>query len=119
MRAALRGDYETFASGELPKRRRLRYPPHAYLAEIVFEGPEETVRRAIESRLRPALADGIEMLGPVPCSRDGERSIWRVLLRSRKRSALAKAAALVARLAAENRDRGGLEARINMDPEEA
>ena len=119
LRAALRDDYEAFASEELPKRRRLRYPPHAYLAEIVFEGPEETVRRAVESRLRPALADGIEMLGPVPYSRDGERSIWRVLLRSRQRSALAKAAALVARLAAEDRDRGGLEARINMDPEEA
>ena len=119
LRAALRGDYDAFASAELPKRRRLRYPPHAYLAEIVFEGPEETVRRAVESRLRPALADGIEMLGPVPYSRDGERSIWRVLLRSRQRSALAKAAALVARLAAEDRDRGGLETRINMDPEEA
>jgi primosomal protein N' (replication factor Y) len=119
LRAALRGDYEAFASVELPKRRRLRYPPHAYLAEIVFEGPEEMVRRAVESRLRPALADGIEMLGPVPYSRDGERSVWRVLLRSRQRSALAKAAALVARLAAEDRGRGGLETRINMDPEEA
>ncbi len=125
LRAALRGDYEAFAAVELPKRRKLRYPPHAHLAEVVFEGSEETVRRAVESRLRPALIGGVEMLGPTPFpgfSRDGRRPAWRVLLRSRKRTALAKAAALAARLAAESRGRGqnhgGLEARINMDPEE-
>jgi primosomal protein N' (replication factor Y) (superfamily II helicase) len=116
LRAALRGDYEAFAAKELPKRRALGYPPHAHLAEVTFEGSEEAVRRAVESRLRPALASGVELLDPVPLAGDGGRPVWRVLLRSRKRGALAEAAALVARLAA--RSRGRLEARINMDPEE-
>jgi hypothetical protein len=40
------------------------------------------------------------------------------LLRSRQRVALARAAALVGRFVAEDRNRSGLEARINMDPEE-
>ena len=120
LRAALRGDYEAFAAAELPKRRALGYPPYAHLAEVDFEGTEEAVRRAVESRLRPSLREsGVEMLDPAPFS-EGGRTVWRVLLRSRGRAALAKAATLVARLAAEarGRGRGGLEARINMDPEE-
>ncbi len=118
LQAALRGDYEAFAAAELPKRRKLRYPPHAHLAEIVFEGGEETVRRAVESRLRPALGGAVEMLDPVPFAGNGGRPAWRVLLRSRQRVALARAAALVGRLAAEGRSRSGFKARINMDPEE-
>jgi primosomal protein N' (replication factor Y) len=116
--AALRADYEAFAAAELPKRRSLRYPPHAYLAEVTLQGTEEAVRRAVESGLRPVLEVGVEMLDPVPFPGDGGRPVWRVLLRSRKRGALARAAALVARLTAEARGRGGLEARIDMDPEE-
>jgi primosomal protein N' (replication factor Y) len=118
LQSALRGDYEAFAAAELPKRRKLRYPPHAHLAEVVFEGAEETVRRAIESRLRPALGGAVEMLDPVPFAGNGGRPAWRVLLRSRQRVALARAAALIGRLAAEGRSRSGLNARINMDPEE-
>lgn len=118
LRAALRGDYEAFAAAELPKRRELRYPPHAHLAEVVFEGAEEAVRRAVESRLRPALSRGVELLDPVPVVGNGERPAWRVLLRSRQRVALARAAALIARFAAVDRSRSGLAARINMDPEE-
>jgi primosomal protein N' (replication factor Y) len=122
LRAALRGDYEAFAAAELPKRRALGYPPHVHLAEITFEGSEEAVRRAVESRLRPALGSEVELLDPVPLAapfpRGGERSAWRVLLRSRKRAAVAEAAALAARLAAETRGWGRLKAHINMDPEE-
>jgi primosomal protein N' len=119
LQAALRGDYEAFAAAELPKRRKLRYPPHAHLAEVVFEGAEEAVRRAVESRLRPVLGCGVEMLDPVPFVGNGERPAWRILMRSRQRVALARAAALVGRFAAEGRrNRSALDARINMDPEE-
>jgi len=119
LQAALRGEYETFAAAELPKRRSLLYPPHAHLAQITLEGSEETVRRTVDSRLRPALGDGVEMLDPVPFPGDGVEPAWRILLKSRKRGALAEAVAFVARLAAETRGRGsGLTARINMDPEE-
>ena len=119
LQAALRGDYEAFAASELPKRRSLGYPPHAHLAQITLEGSKETVRRTVESRLRPILGDGVEMLDPVPFPGDGVGTAWRVLLKSRKRGALAEAAALVARIAAETRGGGsGLKARIDMDPEE-
>jgi primosomal protein N' (replication factor Y) (superfamily II helicase) len=122
LRAALRGDYEAFAATELPKRRALGYPPHRHLAEVTFEGSEEAMRRAVESRLRPALASSaVELLDPVPLGASlgaGGRPAWRVLLRSRRRGALAEAASLVARLVAGTRGREKLEARIDMDPEE-
>ncbi|HZC18645.1 MAG TPA: hypothetical protein VE225_02960 [Rubrobacteraceae bacterium] len=118
--SAVRGDYESFAAAELQRRRALGYPPYAHLAEVSFEGSGEVVRRAVESRLRPALGDGVEILDPVPLGKPsrsaGEgRSLWRALLRSRKRDAVAEAATLVARLAAEDR---GLKTYIKMDPEE-
>ena len=117
---ALRGDYEAFAAEELPKRRRLGYPPHSHLAEIAFEGAGETVRLAVESGLKPALRNGVEMLGPVPFPGKGGRPVWRVLLKSRQRGALAEAAALVAKEMAGGRGwSAGLKAWINMDPEEA
>ncbi len=116
--AALRGDYEAFAAEELPKRRSLGYPPHAHLAEIVFEGAGKTVRRAVESGLKQALPSGVEMLDSAPFPGEGSRFVWRVLLRSRKRGALGEAAALVAKETAEGRS-GALKAWINMDPEEA
>jgi len=116
LQAALRGDYEAFAAAELPKRRALGYPPHAYLAGITFEGSEEAVRRAVESRLRPAMGYGVELFDPVPLRVDGERATWRALLRSRKRGLLTEVATLVTQLAVETR--GGLKARVDMDPEE-
>lgn len=119
LRAALRGDYEAFAAAELPKRRSWGYPPYAHLAEVTFEGSEKAVRRAVESRIRPALESGVELFDPVPLaasSGNGGRPLWRVLLRSPRRAVVAEAAALVARLVAGTR--GGLKARINMDPEE-
>jgi primosomal protein N' (replication factor Y) len=121
--AALRGDYETFAATELSKRRALKYPPYAHLAEVTLEGSEEMVWSALESRLRPTLRNGVELLDPVPLavpplSEGGKRRVWRALLRGRERAAVAEAASLVARLVSETRGRGKLKARINMDPEE-
>jgi primosomal protein N' (replication factor Y) (superfamily II helicase) len=115
LRAAVRGDYEAFAAAELPRLRALGYPPFAYAASLTFEGSEAALFGAVESRLRPALEAGVEMSGPVLLGRTGERSAWRVLLRARRRSVVARAATLAARIAARTR---GLEVRVEVDPEE-
>ena len=117
--AALRGDYESFAATELPRRRALGYPPHGHHAEISLSGPEEEVRRAVESRLRPALGPGVTATDPMPLTvsgTDGGRTVWRLLLRGRARAEVAAAAAVVAKAAAGTG--GKLRARIEMDPEE-
>jgi primosomal protein N' (replication factor Y) (superfamily II helicase) len=115
LRAAVRGDYPAFAAAELPRLRSLGYPPFAHLASVTLEGPREVVRRAVESRLRPALETGVEMSGPVPLARSSGAPRWRVLLRSGDRSVVARAATLAARLSAET---PGLRARVDVDPEE-
>jgi primosomal protein N' (replication factor Y) (superfamily II helicase) len=115
LQTAVRGDYPAFAAAELPRLRALGYPPFAHLASLTLEGPEDTVRRAVESRLRPALEPGIQMSAPVLFAGAGGPPTWRVLLRSGDRSSVARAGTLAARLAAETR---GLKARVDVDPEE-
>ena len=117
--AALRGDYESFAAAEMPRRRALSYPPHGHHAEISLSGPESEVRRAVESRLRPALGPGVAATDPMPLTMpgpNGGRTVWRLLLRGRARTDVAAAAAVVAKAAAATG--GKLRARIEMDPEE-
>jgi primosomal protein N' (replication factor Y) (superfamily II helicase) len=116
LRAGARGDYPAFAQAELPRLRSLGYPPFAHLASVTLEGPETALRRAVESRLRPALGPAVEVSDPVLLAGTGGSPTWRVLLRSRDRSAVARAGTLAARLAAETR--GDLRARVDVDPEE-
>ncbi|MGH3146723.1 MAG: hypothetical protein ACRDTR_13085, partial [Rubrobacter sp.] len=114
LRAGVRGDYESFAAVELPRLRDLGYPPFAHLSSLTFEGPEAAVRHAVESRLRPALEQGVEMSALVPAGRAGVPA-WQVLLRSPDRLLVARSGTLATRLAAGTR---GLKARVEVDPEE-
>ena len=113
--AGVRGDYDSFAAAELPRLRSLGYPPFGHVAFLTFEGSAAAVSGAVESRLRPALGPGIEMSPPVPVGRAGENAAWRVMLRSRRRSAVARAATLAAREVARTH---GLAVRVEVDPEE-
>ena len=115
LRAGVRGDYEAFAAAELPRLRALGYPPFAHLASLTFEGSEAVVSGAVESGLRPALEPGVEMSALVPLGRAGGTTVWRVLLRSLRRPAVARAATLAARMAARTH---GLKVHVDVDPEE-
>jgi primosomal protein N' (replication factor Y) (superfamily II helicase) len=114
LRAGVRGDYEGFAGAELPRLRSLAYPPFGHFASLTFDGSESAVLGAVESRLRPALGPEVEMSSPVPLGRAGGRSAWRVLLRSRRRPAVARAAAHAARTAARTH---GLTVRVELNQE--
>ena len=115
LRAGVRGDYDAFAEAELPRLRSLAYPPFGHVASLTFGGSESAVFGAVESRLRPELGPEVEMSSPVPLGRFGERGTWRVLLRSRGRPAVARAAAGAARTAARTH---GLTVRVELDLEE-
>jgi primosomal protein N' (replication factor Y) len=115
LRAAVSGDYEAFAAAELPRLRALGYPPFAYAASLTFEGSEAALSGAVESWLRPALEAGVEMSDPVQLGRTEKTTTWRVLLRAKRRPAVARAAIQAARIVARTR---GLEVRIDVDPEE-
>lgn len=113
--AAARDDYESFAAAEAPRLRAAGYPPFGHLASVVLSGRGETVRFAVESRLRAGSGPGVEVSDPVPVARSGGPPSWKVLLRSRDRRAVARAAGRAAKVAAGMR---GLEARVVVDPEE-
>jgi len=115
LREAVRGNYPAFAAAELPRLRSSGYPPFAHLASVTLEGPGPAVRRAVESRLRPAVEPAVEVSGPVPLAHTGGRPCWRVLLRSGERPVVARAATLAARLTAQIRE---LKVRVDVDPEE-
>jgi primosomal protein N' (replication factor Y) len=115
LREAVRGDYPAFAAAELPRLRSSGYPPFAHLASVTLEGPGPAVRRAVESRLRPAVEPAVEVSGPVPLAHTGGHPRWRVLLRSGERPVVARAATLAARLSAQIRE---LKVRVDVDPEE-
>jgi len=117
LRAALRGDYPAFATAELPRLRSAGYPPYAHLAALTFEGPEESVRRAVESDLLPALEAGVEASELTPFAASGADPVWRVLLRSADRSAVSRAGAFAARQVAKL-GKSGPRVRVDVDPEE-
>lgn len=118
LRAALRGDYPAFAAAELSRLRDLGYPPYGHLAALVLEGKKESVRRAVESQLRPSLESKVSMSDPIPLVRPGDRLAWKILLRAPDQRAAARVGALAARLAAKTRGANGLVARVEIDPEE-
>ena len=115
LRTAARDDYESFVAAEMPRLRAAGYPPFGHLATVVLSGRRETVFVTVESRLRAGLGTGVEVSEPVLVAGSGGPPSWKVLLRSRDRRAVARAAGQTARLAAGTR---GLEARILVDPEE-
>ena len=118
LRAALRGDYPAFAASELPRLRALGYPPYGHLAALTLEGKEETVRRAVESQIRPSLDPGVILSDPIPSAQPGNGPAWRLLLRAQDIEAVASAGTLAARLAAKTHGANALKARVVIDPEE-
>lgn len=118
LQAALREDYRAFAAAELPRLRRLGYPPFAHLAALVLRGAEDAVRHAV--KLLPAF-DGVEVSEPIPLPGSGS-SEWRVLMRSKSKEAVARAGNLAARRLSKpsKESRAGklVVVEVEIDPEE-
>jgi primosomal protein N' (replication factor Y) len=118
LRAALQGDYPAFAATELPRLRALGYPPFAHLAALTLRGGEEPVRRAVELHLRPPLEPGVSMSEPVAVPQTEGEPVWRVLLRSPDRDAVARAGLAAARMVVRQRGKNKVKAQVEIDPEE-
>ena len=116
LQAALRGDYPSFASSELSRRRSLGYPPYTHMASIKLQGDGESARLAVESKLRPALDERVEMSSLVPLVGSAAQPSWQVILKGRERQAVAQAAGLAARTIA--RGNSKLKVQVEVDPEE-
>ncbi|MDZ4657156.1 MAG: primosomal protein N' [Bythopirellula sp.] len=70
IRAAVRHDYEMFATEELGVRKQLHYPPYGSMIRLVVRGPAEETARAVaeqvagELRAAAAALTGVRVMGP-------------------------------------------------------
>jgi primosomal protein N' (replication factor Y) len=125
LRAALRHDYEAFASGEIEDRKAPGYPPHRRLANLIVSGPAElkvaAAADAVAEAVREVAARNsmpeVDVIGPAPCPIDRIRGRWRwhFLLKSDRPASLGS---LIRHLAKNHgQPGGGLRLEIDRDPE--
>jgi primosomal protein N' (replication factor Y) (superfamily II helicase) len=93
---AARHDAAGFVSGELERRRALRYPPFAHLVRVELTSQREdraaAEAAALADSLRGSLPAGTELLGPAPRFRLRGRHRRQLLLKGAERRPLVDAA---------------------------
>ncbi|MBD3237916.1 MAG: primosomal protein N' [Candidatus Eisenbacteria bacterium] len=119
--AAGRQDYEAFYQREVAERSALGYPPLRRMANLLFDGPDESavVARAEQAHLRLQRRLGIELLGPapMPLSRLKNQFRWHLTMLCNRPSLLGEA--LHAELAREVRPAGRRAVRVQVDVDPA
>ena len=122
LRHAAAHDAEGFLTGELERRRALRYPPFAHLVRVVCSarspGLEMDAAEAVRDRLAPP---GAAVLGPAPLFRLKGRERAQVLVKAPPGEASRAAAVSSVRRAVEavagDRTRGGVSFSVDLDPQ--
>src|SRR3954452_21209730 len=84
-------DAAGFLSGEIERRRALRYPPFSHLVRVVLRSEQEARVERASAHLATALAAGLpedsDLLGPAPMFRVRNRHRRRLLVKSDDRGA--------------------------------
>jgi primosomal protein N' (replication factor Y) len=88
IRLAARHDSDGFLSGELERRRLLRYPPFSSLIRIVCSSPDAGAAHAAAAELRSGVAPpDAQILGPAPLFRLRGRSRSQLVIKAGDRRA--------------------------------
>jgi primosomal protein N' (replication factor Y) len=73
IKAAVRHDYQTFATVELPNRESLSYPPFGHMSRLVVRSPQEPLAREFADHLGKLITESLarhetaaRVLGPAP-----------------------------------------------------
>ncbi len=79
---AARGDYETFAEGEMEERRMLRYPPFSHYALLTVRSEDRTEAENHAALLASAIGtgDGYVLGAPCPAPIEKANGKWRYQL---------------------------------------
>jgi primosomal protein N' (replication factor Y) len=112
-------DYARFAEEELARRRALGYPPFARLLAVRVEGSESGARACAEAlahAARPALGEGVTLVGPAPAAleRLRGRSRWHLLFKAADPAPLRRVHRALSAVA--RRPPGGASVRFDVDP---
>jgi primosomal protein N' (replication factor Y) (superfamily II helicase) len=119
--AAARHDTPGFLTGELERRRALRYPPFSHLVRVeVTAGDAGDAERAaadLRSLIDERLPAGTEMLGPAPRFRVRSRHRRHLLLKATDRDATVGAVRDAVERAASGRALRGVALSVDVDPQ--
>ncbi len=78
---AVAQDYRAFVAGEMPDRRKRRYPPFGRLTRIVFSGEKEDAVRsasvAAGLAIKATTGPDCRILGPSPCEVERLQGVYR------------------------------------------
>ncbi|MEA2373949.1 MAG: hypothetical protein QOD53_412, partial [Thermoleophilaceae bacterium] len=122
LRHAAAHDAEGFLTGELARRRALRYPPYSHLVRVVCSsrepGPEATAALAVRQRLD---APDASVLGPAPLFRLKGRERAQILVKAPAgggaRAAVVRAVRRAVDGAAGDRSLSGASFSVDVDPQ--
>ena len=119
--AAARHDAEGFVTGELERRRALRYPPFADLVRVVASAESAEPVRAAAARVAEAVAAGTgaatEILGPAPLFRLRGRERRQVVVKTTERATAIRATAAAVESAARDRALRDVSFSVDVDPQ--
>jgi len=119
IRAAARQDYESFWQQEMSEREPLGYPPVSRLANLLFDGPDESavIRRATAEADLLRSESGLTLLGPapMPLSRLKGQFRWHITLLGPQVRRITEVLHGVVRRAREAGSRG-VRVQVDMDP---
>jgi primosomal protein N' (replication factor Y) (superfamily II helicase) len=118
---AARHDSRGFLSGELERRRALRYPPFSHLVRIGFAAEQEarleTAATTVAEELREALPRDSELLGPAPMFRVRNRHRRRILIKASDREGTVTAVRDVVERRAADRSLREVAIGVDVDPQ--
>jgi primosomal protein N' len=117
---AASGEHERFYEEEVARRAELDYPPSAMLVAVEVSSTgmraAATGSQAVAARLRTALKAGEQLLGPGPLSRERDRYLARLVVKTKQPRATLRAIPGV--LGACRRDLGrGDRLLVDVDPQ--
>jgi primosomal protein N' (replication factor Y) (superfamily II helicase) len=119
--AAARHDTEGFLTGELERRRALRYPPFADLVRVVVSADSGEPVRAAAAQVAAGIASGVgeatEILGPAPLFRLRGRERRQVVVKTLERARAIRATAAAVETAARDRALRDVAFSVDVDPQ--
>jgi primosomal protein N' (replication factor Y) len=121
VRTAARHDARGFLTGELARRRALRYPPFADLVRVVAASEEPEPARSAGDRVAAAVRAGVgpatEVLGPAPLFRLRGRDRWQVVVKTGERDVAVRATGAAVEGAARERAHRAVQFSVDVDPQ--
>jgi primosomal protein N' (replication factor Y) len=115
---AARHDSEGFLTGELERRRALRYPPFSHLIRVTCAAPEAPLARAAATAVSERLTlPGAEVLGPAALFRLRGRERQVLVLKVSDRRPAVRAVGEAVQLAAAGRTHAGVNFSVDVDPQ--